>query len=151
MFGPFGKGDNKTGDRWKILKMLEAGKISVDEAERLLNAIGSETSTATSKAVEPIKGVVQSKARYLRVVVSEGGSEKVDVRVPLQLIRAGIKLGSVIPQDVQGQINAQFQEHGMQFSLSDIKPEMIEDLIDGLTDLSVNVNDGGDGVRVFCE
>lgn len=145
----FGRGERKTmNERQQILEMLASGKITVAEAEKLLGAV--EGSASAGQETELGKGP-RGKARYLRVVVSEGGSEKVDIRVPLQLIRAGIKLGSVIPQDVQGKIDASFHEKGMQFSLSDIKPEMVEELIDGLSDLSVNVNDDGDGVRIFCE
>ncbi len=39
----------------------------------------------------------------------------------------------------------------MEFSLADIKPEMIEELIDGLSDLSVDVKDGSESVRILCE
>lgn len=145
----FGKKEKKSvGERQQILEMLASGKITVEEAEKLLNAVGE--SSETGKAVELGKGP-GGKARYLRVVVAESGSDKVDIRVPLQLMRAGIKLASVIPMDVQNKIDASFHEKGMQFSLSDLKPEMVEELIDGLSDLSVSVNDDGDNVRVFCE
>lgn len=147
----FGKREKKAeSERQKILEMLASGKITVDEAEKLLNAVGDGGSIALEKPVELGKGP-RGKARYLRVIVSEGGREKVDIRVPLQLIRAGVKLGAVIPQDVQGKIDASFHEKGMQFRLTDINPEMIEELIDGISELTVTVNDGGDGVRVFCE
>lgn len=146
----FGKKDKgATSERQRVLEMLATGKITVEEAEKLLNAIG-ETNRPVEKAIEVGKGP-RGKARYLRVVVSEESIEKVDIRVPLQLIRAGVKLGSVIPQDLQSKIDTSLQNKGMQFSLADIKPEMIEELIDGLSEFEVNVNDNGEGVRIFCE
>jgi hypothetical protein len=146
----FGKGDKKAmSERQQILEMLASGKISVAEAEKLLNATEGASPSAT--AVEPVPSPAKGKARYLRVVVSEEGSEKVDVRVPLQLIRAGIKLGSLIPKDLQGKIDDSLHEKGMQFNLADMKPETVEELIDSLSEFSVNVDDGGDHVRVFCE
>jgi len=136
-------------ERQQILKMLESGKITAEEAEKLLNAV--ESTVESSAAVDQSTSIIRKKAHYLRVVVSADGADKVNVRVPLQLLRAGIKLGALIPQDVQSKVNASFAEKGMQFTLADINPETIEELIDGLSDLTVDINDNGEGVRVFCE
>lgn len=136
-------------ERRQILDMLAKGKITVEEAEKLLSAVGQPVDSGAG-SVEPTR-TQPSKARYLRVLVSESGSEKVDVRIPLQLVRAGMKLGSLIPKDVQGKIDESLHEKGMQFSLADLRPETVEELIEGLSDLSVGVDDGGDSVRVFCE
>lgn len=146
----FGRGEKKAmSERQQILQMLASGKITVAEAEKLLTAVeGASTGTA----VEPVAAPpAKRKARYLRVCVSGGGSEKVDVRVPLQLIRAGVKLGSFIPENVQLKIDEELQDKGIQFKLKDIKAEDVEELIDGLSEFEVNVNDNGEGVRVFCE
>jgi len=149
----FGKKEQKTtGERQQILEMLASGKITVEEAEKLLSAIGEGSAgIGASKAVEPLKGIVQGKAKFLRVVVCEDDGEKVDIRIPMQLIRAGVKLGSLIPKGLQSKIDDSLHEKGMQFSLSDMKPETIEELIDGLSEFSIDVNDGGDKVRIFCE
>jgi len=158
----FGKGgDKKMSERQQILEMLASGKISVAEAEKLLSAIGEQASTQTAaersatpddeRYADRLHLVPKHKPRFLRVLVSEGGSQKVDVKVPLQLIRAGVKLGSVIPKDAQTKIDESLHEKGIQFSLSDMKPETIEELIDSLCEFSVNVDDDGESVRVFCE
>ena len=149
--GLFGRGERKTtNERQQILEMLASGKITVAEAEKLLNAIEGKRDAAGS-AVEPVTAMAKGKARFLRVAVSEDGGEKVNVKIPLQLVRAGVKLGSFIPENVQLQIDEQLQENGMKFSLKDIKPETVEELIDGLSEFEVNVEDGGDRVRVYCE
>lgn len=148
--GLFSRKDRKTtNERQQILEMLASGKISVAEAEKLLSAIGDASTVAGE--VEPLRSIKRGKARFLRVAVSEDGSEKVNVKIPLQLLRAGVKLGSLIPENVQLKIDESMHEQGMQFSLRDLKPETVEELIDGLTEFEVNVNDDGDAVRVYCE
>lgn len=136
-------------EQQQILEMLASGKISVDEAQKLLSALGG--AVTSDGGIEPVRAPTKNKVRFLRVVCSEGGTEKVDVRVPLGLIHAGMKFKALIPQNVQSKIDDSLREKGMQFNLSDIKPEGIEELIDALSEFSINVNDDGDSVRVFCE
>ena len=147
----FARGEKKAmNERQQILEMLANGKISVAEAEKLLDAVsgapGNEASGAKSVAT-----AAKSKPKFLRISVSESDGEKVNVRIPLQLVRAGVKLGSLIPEKVQTKIDESMRENGMQFSLKDIRPETVEELIGGLSEFEVNVNDDGDGVRIYCE
>lgn len=146
----FSRGEKKAmTERQQILEMLASGKITVAEAEKLLSAIGDAATVGS--ATESVTAAGKGKARFLRVAVSEGGTEKVNVRIPLQLVRAGVKLGSLIPENVQAKIDESLREKGMQFNIGDLKPETIEELIDGLSEFEVNVNDDGDAVRVYCE
>lgn len=146
-------------NRRQILEMLAAGKITADEAERLLAALDSapvaEFSGTSGGA--PVK----TRAKYLRVLVEADesmtgmrGPTTVNVRVPMQLLRAGVRLASLIPQQAHNQVDEAFSKHGVPITLSQIKPENLEELIDHLEDLTVDV-DGKDGnstkVRVFCE
>jgi len=134
-------------ERKKILEMLAAGKISVDEAERLLSALGG---------AGPESGAQQAAAsgrgpRFLRVEVKDG-DDNVDVRVPLALIRAGMKFQSLIPEHAKVKIGEKLDEKGIQLDLGKLKSGDIEDLVAALSDLSVNVGaDGGEKVKVYCE
>ncbi len=150
-------------NRRQILEMLAAGKITADEAERLLAALDPAptpvmpefTGTTTSGAT------VKTRAKYLRVLVEadEGmtgmkGQTTVNVRVPMQLLRAGVRLASLIPTQAHDQLDEALSRKGVPITLSQIKPENLEELIDHLEDLTVDV-DGKDGnttkVKVFCE
>ena len=83
------------------------------------------------------------------------GSTKVNVRVPMQLLRAGVKLAGLIPPQALHRANQAIHERGIPFDLSQIKPENLEELIDQLSDLSVDVDqkdhEANVKVRVFCE
>ena len=146
-------------NRRQILEMLSAGKISAEEADRLIAAVEKEFSPSNGS-----DSAAKAKAKYLRVVVDseedgrDHGPVKVNVRVPMQLLRAGVKLAGLIPAQARDQVNAALRDHGMAFDLSQIKPENLEEFVDQLNDLSLDVDvDDADKtkskvkVRVFCE
>jgi hypothetical protein len=136
-------------DRKRILAMLADGKITADEAERLLDALGAR-SPATYAA--PPTG---NRPKYFRVEVnandSPGGPTKVNVRVPLQLLRAGVRLSALIPPKARDEVNAAMAREGVPFDINTIKPENLEELIEHLAGVSVDVDDPNARVRVFCE
>lgn len=141
-------------ERKRVLNMLAAGKITVEDAEQLLNALNQQTTQATTTTATAMK----SAPKYLHVTVDapnklQGGeAEKVNVRIPLQLMRAGMKFASLIPQSAQGQVNQALHDKGIQFNLTDMTPEMVDELITSLSELTVEVDDSdGSHVRVFCE
>jgi hypothetical protein len=60
----------------------------------------------------------------------------------------------LIPAQAHEQLDAALSQHGVPLTLSQIKPENLEELIDHLEDLTVDVNTSDEGktkVRVFCE
>lgn len=136
-------------ERKKILEMLAEGKISVEEAERLLSAISESEEELT-----PGKKTETAKLKYLRVVVEPGpgskSDERVNIRVPIKLIRAGIKLASLLPNGVQGKVDAALKEKGLSLDFSQINEENIEEIVESLRDLTVDV-EGQERVRVYCE
>ena len=138
-------------ERKRILKMLADGKISAAEAEELLDAMGKgggQDTDADSTSVDR-KNLKNIKYIYVKVLSSQ--NDNVDVRVPLGLIRAGMRLTSLIPPQAMEHINSTMHEKGMSFDLNNIKPDDIEELIKNLADMEVNVKSkNGDTVRVYC-
>ncbi|MCD4774513.1 MAG: hypothetical protein K8S15_00510 [Candidatus Aegiribacteria sp.] len=132
--------------RKKILEMLSEGKISVGEATALLSKI-QNPDTADGETIEEESGEVQKRTpKYLRVVVDSSEGDKVNVRVPLSLIKTGIKLSALVP----GNAVEQMSSHG--FDLSQLSELNGEELIEALRDLQVDVDSAnGDKVRVFTE
>jgi hypothetical protein len=145
-------------NRRQILNMLAANKITAEEAERLLTALessgrgaadgstfaGSPSSFAPGNhaKTEPPR----SHAKYLRVLVeaAEGidgkkGPTSVNIRVPMQLLRAGVRLASLIPAQAHQHLDEALSQHGVPLTLSQIKPENLEELIDHLDDLTIDV------------
>lgn len=141
-------------DRRTILQMLAEGKITPDEAERLIAAMERGAAEA-----QPALGPAPARkppARYLRVVVDtnepdDDGPTKVNIKVPMQLLRAGVRLSSVIPAQARDKVNAAMAEHGVAIDLNQLKPENLEALVEQLDDLTVDVDQDRTKVRIFCE
>ena len=137
-------------DRKRILAMLADGKITAEEAERLLDAM----SRTPSPGAIPLSNEPPAP-KYFRVVVDANepgdGPTKVNVRVPMQLLRAGVRLGALIPPVARDQVNAAMARQGINFDINQLKPENLEALIEQLGDFTVDVDNDHAKVRVFCE
>ena len=136
----------------KILEMLADKKITVDEAERLMAVMQPEGQTEAREVNEH-----KVMPKYLRVIVKpgadnqEGRGDNVNIRVPISLIRAGMKFASVLPPSAYNQVDSALKEKGLDFDLRNIKPENIEELISALNDLEVDVHNGKDTVHIYAE
>lgn len=151
-------------ERSRILTMLAEGKINAAEAESLLDALDSRTrgeaiapdgpetaAAAPTGGAGAEQGASGRPPKYLYVKVVSTNGDNVDVRVPLSLVRSGLRLTSLIPPHVMDQINESMAEHGMSFDLSNFKAEDIEELLTALREMEINVDSkNGDNVRVFC-
>jgi hypothetical protein len=142
--------------RRQILEMLAAGKINADEAERLIAAIEDQPAATNGVKSVGAQPGPKNKAKYLRVLVEANEKDSpttVNVRVPMQLLYAGVRLASLIPAKAHEQLDEALSKHGVPLTLSQIKPENLEELIDHLEDLTVDVDakEENTKVRVFCE
>jgi hypothetical protein len=142
-------------DRARILNMLAEGKISAEEAERLLDALDSRASAAAPAAEPAIKGdpgpLLEALPKFLYVKVQAENGDNVDVKIPIALVRSGLKLTSLIPPQAMDQINDSMSEKGMSIDFSNLKPEDIDELVEALREMEINVDStNGDKVRVYC-
>ena len=92
-------------ERRRILDMLAADKITVDQAEALLRALQAGD-------VRPPRDVPEGRrARSLRIQITEDGASSnsnVNVTVPIGLIRFA---GRFLPKEARSQLN----DNGIQF------------------------------------
>jgi hypothetical protein len=133
--------------------MLSEGKISVEEAERLLDALkNGQTDTGTTSSIQG-RMRDKSKLKYLRVMVDSVQGDNVNIRVPVAVLRAGIKLSALIPPQAYQKLNEKMTEKGVDIDINQIlKNGDIEELIESMGDLNVDVNSKtGDKVKVFFE
>ncbi|MBD3167872.1 MAG: hypothetical protein GF307_00185 [candidate division Zixibacteria bacterium] len=141
-------------ERQKILQMLADGKINVAEAESLLSAIGEPKEPVEKPDIE-VKSD-RKIPKYLYVTVrpkgeSDGKHGKVNVRVPLQLLRAGVKLASLMPKNAEDKVHHALHEHGINFDLNNIKPDNIDEILIALQELSIDVEEEDETVKIYCE
>ena len=139
-------------ERRQILQMVADGKITADEAERLLSALEGQGASAMAGPAPRTGG----KPKYLRVLVDAedhhtGKPVKVNIRVPVQLMRAGVRLSALMPSPAREKVNQALREQGIPVDVGAMKPENLDELLDHLNDLTVDVDQDKAKVRVFCE
>lgn len=152
-----------TTERIVILKMLSDGKITVDEAERLLQLSGKAPGMPGSQSESSGAGSSTSRSgtrnpQYIRIIVEPGpdavgkkAQQHVNVKVPLKIIRAGVNLASLIPGEAGETVQDKLDAKGFNLNISKLTGESLDELIEGLQDLSVDVDDPEHRVRVFIE
>ena len=128
----------------QVLEMVSNGKVSVEEAEQLLQAIAAP-GQLEEKKVEP---------RYFRILVNTPArdgkkGENVNIRVPMTVVRGGLRLGALIP-GLLGKQNIQL-DNGTELDLSKIHYTDLEAMIKDIGELTVEVDDGDAQVRIRCE
>ena len=142
-------GDNEK----KVLEMLAEGKISVEEATRLLSLLNKEPSGAPSSQGSGYK----PNAKYLFVKVEpKAGSDlaknaRVNIRVPLSLIHAGMKLSAVIPTQVADDVNRGLKEKGISFDIRNLKEENVDQFVNALRDTEIFVDSIEAEIRISAE
>jgi hypothetical protein len=137
--------------RKDVLAMLAEGKITADEAEQLIAALDRDQPPAVPG---PDAARPKGQAKYLRVVVDtleDGEPGRVNIRVPLQLLRAGVRLAALIPAPALDQVNAKLTKSGVPIDLTQLKPEQLEALVDHLDEMTMEVDQPDAKVRLFCE
>ncbi len=120
-------------DRARILELLATGKITAEEAARLLDALEAPAETAGRRgesAVEAASPGPPPKNIYVKVLSTAG--DNVNVKMPIGLVRAGLKLTSFIPQPAMEQISKAMMDHGLSADLLNFKAGDLERLIPGL-------------------
>lgn len=128
-------------ERKKILKMLAEGKITTEEADRLLAALRES----------------DTRGRFLKVRVTDRNKNRTKARIdiPIGVVKAALKIGTLLKGVVpEGQ---KFTIQGKEISLDGITPEMIEDIISELgeggkyTLVEVHNDDSSEDVEVYIE
>jgi len=119
----------------RILALVAEGRLTPEEASRLLDALDASTTSTQRGAAQPTPPTrfdrVDRTASSLRIQVLDTGRPVVNLRVPLSLGRAAL-------DRVPG--------------LSDATSNRIREAIEaGITGPILDIDDGGDGVRISIE
>ncbi len=121
--------------------MVQEGKITPEVAAELLKALesSSKKASAETQAYEPQENIPGLSGRFFRVRVSDmyTGKVRANIRLPLGMVNAGLRMGMKFSPEVEG-LNAE---------------RLAEALANGKTGKIVDVYDDDDGehVEVFIE
>ena len=140
-------------DTRRVLDLLAQGKITVDEADRLLKAVASAQSGAESAS----GSATTPRPRWLRINIQRqtddphGEKKNVNVRVPISFVKGGIRLGALIAPFAGEKAIARLRERGYDLDLSRVDAEAIETWLKDMDDLNVHIDNGKEQVRITCE
>lgn len=109
-----------TEERMKILKMVEEGKITAEEAAKLLAALSE-----SRKAVKKPTPLGAGGARWLRVRVTDmfSGKAKATVNLPLRMVDAGLNIAAQYAPGVNFDELAQAISEGVEGKIIDVIDE----------------------------
>ncbi|HKT80949.1 MAG TPA: hypothetical protein VJP86_12060 [Vicinamibacterales bacterium] len=132
-----------TEERRQVLEMLSSGKITVAEAEQLLQAVSTPESDAP-----------KAEPRYFRILVNKPArdgkkAENVNIKVPITVVRGGLRIGAFFP-GLLGKKKIQL-DNGTELDLSKIHYTDLEAMIKDIGELTVDVDGGDAQVRIRCE
>ncbi len=89
-------------ERVKILRLIQDGKISADQGVQLLEALQDPLQSKAGSGTSQPK--TAQMAHWFRVCITDTHTEKVkvNVRLPVSLITAGVKMGARFSPEVEG-------------------------------------------------
>lgn len=92
-----------SNERLKILRLVQDGKISAEEGIELLDLISLKNSNRKDAVSEP-ESHQRTAAQWFRVVVTDtnSGKTRVNMRLPVSLVNAGMKMGARFSPQVEG-------------------------------------------------
>lgn len=133
-------------EKKKVLDMVASGTLTAEDAERLLDKLSEQGRNAGANSAPASESDSTNKSpRYLRIQVDGDDEKRVNIRVPLGLVRAGLKLGAIVP----GRVRERLEEKGI--DLEDLGGYS-DQILNGLGDLGIDVTtDDGHVVRIFRE
>ena len=149
-------------DTRRVLDLLAQGKVTVDEADRLLSAIGA---APAPDAGAPNAGPAdRPKPRYVRITIhkpakdwagldwtARRGDKDVNIRVPIAIVKSGMRLGSLIPGLAGEQVAARLRQKGLDIDFSKLDGAAIESILKELSDTNIDIDSGRAQVRITCE
>ena len=146
----------------QVLEMLSSGKVTVEEAEQLLKAVAAagpvEEKSSQPRYFQilvnkPARDGKKAEPRYFRILVNKPAregkkAENVNIRVPMTVVRGGLRLGALVPGILGKKIQL---DNGTELDLSKVTYTDLEAMIKDIGELTVDVDGGDAQVRIRCE
>ena len=131
--------------------MLARGRLTVDEAERLMLALERGTGPINTPVQPPSRA-----ASYLCVLVTASNSDDddnqtVDIRIPMATLRAGLSLSGLLPGAAVEGINRVLADRGVELDVRQLKDRDIERLLQTLQEVEIDVRSRDQRVLIYVE
>ena len=152
----------QTDDTRRILDMLSQGTITVDQADRLIKALGAdrpaEAASADSAAGD------RPPPRWFRINIHKPAKDDahrpkdVNIRVPIAVVKGGMRLGAIIATFAGEKAAQRMKARGLDLDLSTINGDLsrmngaeFAAFLKSLDDMNIEIDDGKSQVRITAE
>jgi len=152
----------QTDDTRRVLDMLQEGKITVDEADRLIKALSpdrqAETATADTAADGP------ERVRWIRINIQKPANDaghkakNVNIRVPIAIVKGGMRLGAIIGTFAGEKAARRMKAQGLDIDLAKISSDLsqmngpeFDEFLRSLNETNIEIDDGKSQVRITAE
>ena len=157
----------------RVLEMLSQGKVTVEEADQLLAALAPPPAASAKPGAA---GGDTAAPKYLRITVTrtrgglgeeasarrswmwpgyEGEHRKeVTMRVPITLLKNGMRLGAILPGIYGEGLQAHLRERGVGIDLTKLDAATIDELMREFGEMNIDIDSGRSRkaqVRITCE
>ena len=153
---------NTDTDTRRVLDLLAQGKITVDEAHKLIDALAASAPVSDGpSAGAPTAG--RPTPRWVRINIvkpaKDGKQDKeVNIRVPIAVVKGGMRLGAIIGTFAGEKAALKMKSQGIDLNLPQIKSdfskmngEEFDAFMKALDDVNIDIDDGKSQVRITCE
>ena len=151
-----------TDDTRRILDMLQEGKITVDEADRLIKALTGDRPPQTATAEPATDG--RARARWIRINIQKPANDagqnakNVNIRVPIAIVKGGMRLGAIIGTFAGEKAARRMKAEGLDIDLAKISSDLsqmngpeFDEFLGSLNDTNIEIDDGKSQVRITTE
>ena len=146
-------------DTRRILDLLTQGKVSVDEAARLIDATRAQPGAPGDGA----PAGERPNPRWIRINVVQAAKEgkqdkEVNIRVPIAVVKGGMRLGAIIATFAGEKAAQRMKDRGIDLDLSKINGDFsrmngaeFDAFMKSLDEMNIEVDDGKSQVRITTE
>ena len=152
----------QTDDTRRILEMLSQGKITVDDADRLIQAVSADRAAASAPA--DTAADAKPRARWFRINIHKPAKDEahqpkdVNIRVPIAVAKGGMRLGAIIATFAGEKAAQRMKARGLDLDLSAINGDLsrmngaeFEAFMKSLDEMNIEIDDGRSTVRITAE
>jgi len=149
-----------TDDIRRVLDLLSQGKITVDEADRLIKAMSADRTTAA----EDTGSDNRTAARWFRITIHKPATDQthkpkdLNIRVPIAVVKGGMRLGAIIATFAGEKAAQRMKERGVDLDLATINGDFsrmngaeFDSFLRSLDEMNIEVDDGKSQVRITTE
>jgi hypothetical protein len=157
----------QTDDTRRILDMLSQGKITVDDADRLIQAVTAERPADTpagDTAAADTAADGKRAMRWFRINIHKPAKDEahrakdVNIRVPVAVVKGGMRLGAIIATFAGKNAAHKMKKDGVDIDLSTINGDLsrmngpeFDTFLKSLDETDIEIDDGKARVRITCE